>query len=79
MSNKTKAIFIIVLGVILVGVGVFASMMLVQRLQANQPQAAVEEDTVKTTVVVLTRDLALGDVIAAGDVEFASVPVEDSF
>ncbi|MBG0787182.1 MAG: flagella basal body P-ring formation protein FlgA, partial [Anaerolineaceae bacterium] len=60
----------------LVAVGVFASILLVQRYQAAQTPVNVEEETVKTTVVVLTRDLSLGDRIETGDVELASVPVE---
>ncbi|MEA3325893.1 MAG: Flp pilus assembly protein CpaB [Chloroflexota bacterium] len=76
MSNKTKTIFIIIAGVILVAVGFFASYLLIQRFQAEQAPAVVEEETVKTAVVVLTRDLSLGDSIASGDVELAIVPVD---
>ena len=76
MSNKNKAVFIIVVGLILVVIGIFASILLVNRYRANQAPVAVAEETVKTTVVVLTRDLFLGDKIAATDVELASVPVE---
>ena len=76
MSNKNKAVFIIVVGLILVVIGIFASILLVNRYRANQAPVEVAEETVKTTVVVLTRDLFLGDTIAATDVELASVPVE---
>ena len=76
MSNKNKAVFIIVVGLILVVIGIFASILLVNRYRANQAPVAVAEETVKTTVVVLTRDLFLGDKIAATDVELASVPAE---
>ena len=76
MSTKTKAVFIVIVGLILVAIGVFASYLLIQRFQANQALTVVEEETVKTTVVVVTRDLFLGDVIAGSDVELASVPVE---
>jgi len=76
LSNKNKAVFIIVVGLILVVIGIFASILLVNRYRANQAPVAVAEETVKTTVVVLTRDLFLGDKIAATDVELASVPVE---
>jgi pilus assembly protein CpaB len=67
---------IVIAGLILVAIGVFASILLVQRYQAAQAPVSVEEETVKTTVVVLTRDLSLGDRIETGDVELASVPVE---
>lgn len=76
MSNKTKIIFIIVVGLILAGIGIFASFNLIQRFQVNRAPEVSEEYTVKTKVVVVTRDLSLGDTIAGNDVELASVPVE---
>jgi len=76
LLNKTKVGFIIIVGLILVAIGVFASFSLIQRFQADQARAVSEGDTVKTTVVVVTRDLFLGDTIAGTDVELASVPVE---
>ena len=76
MLNKKKVVFIIIGGLILAAIGVFASFNLIQRFQANQAPAGSEEYTVKTSVVVTARDLALGDTIAGTDVELASVPVE---
>ena len=76
MSNKTKAVFIIIVGLILVAIGVFASILLTQRFQADRSPATVKEDTVKTTVAVVTRDLFLGDLIAGTDVKLVDVPVE---
>ena len=76
MRNKTKVVFIIVAGLILAAIGVFASFSLIQRFQANKAPGVSEEFTVKTAVVVVTRDLFLGDTIAGTDVELASVPVE---
>lgn len=78
MSNKAKAVLIILAGVILVGVGVFASFLLIQSFRAAQAPTteAIEEETIKTDVVVVTRDLFLGDRITETDVELASVPVE---
>ncbi|MDO9546653.1 MAG: SAF domain-containing protein, partial [Pelolinea sp.] len=76
MSNKKKIVFIIIVGLILAAIGVFASISLIQRFQANQAPAVSEEYTVKTMVVVVTHDLFLGDTIAGTDVELASVPVE---
>jgi pilus assembly protein CpaB len=75
-NNKTKVVFLIIVGLILVAIGVFASFSLIQRFQANQVPAESEGSTVKTTVVVVTRDLVLGDTIAGTDVKLASVPVE---
>ena len=76
MSNKTKAVFIIIAGIVLVAVGVFASILLVQQFQANQQPVGVEEEIVRTSVTVLTRDLLLGDRIEQGDIELANVPVD---
>lgn len=76
MSNKTKTVFIIIAGLILVVVGVLASILLVQRFQTGRIPAASVKDTIKTTVVVVTRDLFLGDRIEGSDVKLASVPVE---
>ena len=78
MSNKTKAIFIIIVGLVLVAAGVFASILLAQRFQASRPSASAQEDTVKTTVVVVTRDLFLGDLITGADLKLIDVPVEIS-
>lgn len=76
MSNRTKIILIVIAGLILVVIGIFASATLIQRLQPSQEPVTVEEVTVKTEVVVMTRDLYLGDTIASSDVKLASVPVE---
>jgi len=76
LLNKNKVGFIIIAGLILAAIGVFAGFNLIQRFQANQALGVSEEHTVKTTVVVVTRDLALGDTIAETDVELVSVPVE---
>ncbi len=76
MSNKTKVIFIISVGLVLVAVGIFASVLLTQRSQADRSPVPVKEETIKTTVVVVTRDLFLGDLIAGTDVKLVSVPVE---
>jgi len=59
LSNKIKALLIILAGVILVGVGVFASYLLIQRFQAQQAPEVVQEEIVRTDVVAITRDLFL--------------------
>jgi pilus assembly protein CpaB len=80
LSNKFKAVFIIFAGLVLVGIGVLASYLLLQRFQADQtpPPQVVEIETVRTDVVVTTRDLFLGDRLEPGDVALASVPVENA-
>ena len=76
MSNKIKTLLFIFAGIILVAIGVFASYLLIQRFQGQQTPQFAQEETVKTDVVVVTRDLFLGDTLAEGDLEIASVPVE---
>jgi pilus assembly protein CpaB len=81
LSTKAKAIFIIFAGIILVAVGVFASYLLIQSFQASQAPTVpevVQEEVIKTDVVVVTRDLFLGDRITEADVELASIPVENA-
>ena len=75
MSNKIKAVFIIIAGLFLVGVGIIASYLLLMQFKPSAPTIAVDE-TIKSSVVVVSRDLSLGDRIATGDVQLASVPVE---
>ncbi len=76
MSKKAKPIFIILAGLILVAIGIFASLLLIRRSQAAQVSQEVNTEVVKTTVVVLTKDLNLGDRIESTDVTLASVPIE---
>jgi pilus assembly protein CpaB len=76
VSNKTKIIFLILAGLVLVVVGVFASMLLVENYTTDQSPAQVEVETIKIPVVILTKDLSLGDRISASDVQVANVPEE---
>lgn len=76
MSNKPKTVLIVIVGLILVAIGVFASYLLLQRFQASNAPAEAGEDTVKISVVVVTRDMFLGDTITESDVTLVSVPVE---
>jgi len=76
LANKSKTVLIIILGLILVGVGVLASVFLIQRFRSSRPALLPEELIVRTSVVVVTRDLFLGDTITQNDVELADVPVE---
>jgi pilus assembly protein CpaB len=66
----------VVAGLVLVGIGVIASILLIQRMNLPQRNAASQGETVKTNVVVITRDMFLGDKIAAADVKLAEVPVD---
>jgi len=75
LSSKPKTVLIVIVGLILVAVAIFAGVILMQRLQASKAPAPTE-DTLKTSVVVVTRDLALGDAITETDVTLSNVPVE---
>ena len=76
MSNKSKTVLIFIVGLILVAVGAFATILLVQRFRAVQALTATDAETIKTSVVVVTRDLSLGAALAETDVTLVSVPVE---
>lgn len=76
MSKKIKVILFIILGLVLVGGGVFAAFTLINRFQQAQAPPTPEELIVKSNVVVVTRDMALGDTITEADVDVASIPIE---
>ena len=76
MSSKIKVFFVVIVGIVLVAVGVFASYMLIQRFQGNQQTPVVQDETVKTNIVVVTRDLFLGDTLTETDLKLVTVPVE---
>jgi pilus assembly protein CpaB len=76
LSNKIKYILIVISGLVLLAVGVFASFLLIEYLQSNTGTPEEEEIVERTTVVVLSRDLSLGEAITAEDVTSISMPVE---
>ncbi len=76
MSTRNRAILIIAVGVFLVIVGIVASVLLINRVNAAREAAQEQAQVVKSGVVVLTRDLALGDRIEAGDVIINQIPVD---
>jgi Flp pilus assembly protein CpaB len=61
---------------VLIGGGIFAASNLIKRFQQAQAPQDPEEYIVKTSIVVTTRDLSLGDTINESDVTLTSVPVE---
>jgi pilus assembly protein CpaB len=66
-----------VLALALLAVAVFASYLLLQRFRpAPVAEAEEEEIVVKTSVVVLTRDLSLGDLIKDNDIQLVEAPVD---
>ena len=76
MTNKSKAAFIILAGLALVAIGVLASIILVRRTQEQRTATQEQAEVVKTDVVILARDLFLGDALTSADLTTASVPVE---
>jgi len=76
LTSKIKVFFVVIVGIVLVAVGVFASYMLIQRFQGNQRTPVVQDETVKTNIVVVTRDLFLGDTLTETDLKIVTVPVE---
>lgn len=68
--------FVVIVGIVLVAVGVFASYMLIQRFQGGQQTPVVQDETIKTDIVVVTRDLFLGDTLNESDLRLITVPVE---
>ncbi len=76
MSSKIKVLFVVIVGIVLVAVGVFASYLLIQRFQGGQQTPVVQDETIKTEIVVVTRDLFLGDTLTETDLKLVLVPVE---
>jgi len=76
LSSKIKILFVVIVGIALVAVGVFASYMLIQRFQGGQQTQVVQDETIKTDIVVVTRDLFLGDTLTESDLRLITVPVE---
>jgi pilus assembly protein CpaB len=76
LSSKIKVLFVVIVGIALVAVGVFASYLLIQRFQGGQQTPVAQDETIKTDIVVVTRDLFLGDTLTETDLKLVSVPVE---
>ena len=75
MSTRTRAILIAIIGLILLGVGVGASVLLINQMNARN-QALQQAQIVKGPVVVITHDMKLGDRISAADLAVSQVPVD---
>jgi pilus assembly protein CpaB len=60
----------------LLAVGIGAAVLLIQRMNAQTAAQAEQAQVVKTTIVVMNRDMKLGDRVNAGDVTTSDVPVE---
>ena len=75
MSTRTRAILIAIIGLILLGVGVGASVLLINQMNARN-QALQQAQIVKGPVVVITHDMKLGDRISTADLALSQVPVD---
>lgn len=76
MSTRLRnGIIIAVVGVTLIVLGVFVISRLFQATPGVQDQAPTPEPEAKIQVVVATRDILLGTVIEARDVELVEIPV----
>lgn len=76
MSSRSRTILIVVVGIFLLVIGIGAAVLLIQRLNTQTQAQAQQAEVVKTSIVVMSRDMKLGDRINAGDVSMAEVPVE---
>jgi Flp pilus assembly protein CpaB len=74
LSTRIRAILIIVFGLILLSAGVGASILLIQRINAQTAAAKQQSQVVQLPVVVLTRDMHLGDRISASDLSITQMP-----
>lgn len=76
MSSRSRSLLIVLVGIVLVVVGIAASMLLIQRINKRNQAAQEQAEAAKTTIVVMARDMKLGDRIAAADITTSEVPVE---
>ena len=76
MASRSRSILIVIVGILLLAVGIGAAVLLIQRMNAQTAAQAEQAQVVKTTIVVMNRDMKLGDRINAGDVTTSDVPVE---
>lgn len=76
MASRSRSILIVIVGILLLAVGIGAAVLLIQRMNAQTAAQAEQAQVVKTTIVVMNRDMKLGDRVNAGDVTTSDVPVE---
>lgn len=76
MSTRTRAILISLIGLVLLAAGIFASVLLVNRFLVKSQESQQDSQIVKGPVVVLTRDMKLGDRLENSDVSIVEVPID---
>jgi pilus assembly protein CpaB len=76
LSTRTRAILISLIGLVLLAAGIFASVLLVNRFLVKSQESQQDSQIVKGPVVVLTRDMKLGDRLENSDVSIVEVPID---
>lgn len=77
MSSRLRiGIIVAVVGILLIALGAYAVVRLVQNTSEPEEAPVAEVEVVTQTVVVASRDLFLGTLITSGDVVTKEVPVE---
>lgn len=76
MSTRNRVVLFIVIGVVLIIIGAVATVLLINRINANTRLAQEQSQTVKSAVVVMAHDMKLGDRLQAADLTISQVPVE---
>jgi len=76
LSRGLRVILLVLFALVLIGTGLFAAYTLLQRYQQAQAPQVAEEIIVRSPVVVVVRDMTLGDIITEADVEVANIPIE---
>lgn len=76
MTTRNRIVLIIVVGLLLIVIGVVASILLINRMNANARLAQEQSQIVKSSVVVMTHDMSLGDLLKAEDLTIAQMPID---
>lgn len=76
MNSKLRGILLLLIGFFLIAAGVVAVFLLTQEVLLPRVAPAAADQTMKSPVVVVTRDMFLGDLIQAADLSTIEVPVE---
>jgi len=77
LSSRLRiGIIVAVVGILLIALGAYAVVRLVQNTSEPEEAPVAEVEVVTQTVVVASRDLFLGTLITSGDVVTKEVPVE---
>lgn len=76
MTAKTRALLIIFAGLFLLTLGIGATIVLFNQVRTRTNAAQEQAEAAKMDVVILTRDMRLGDRITAADVTTSEMPVD---